>query len=129
VVLEPGAKALPLGTIFTSDIASPVLAIGHSGSLTPLQNGSIGPPSANVGVLSSIVTFTFHGVDNLIIDAPMDPGDSGGPVLNAEGKVVGMVRAAQITTTSGARVVGTFYAVDIDEIRDSLPKLKRGESR
>lgn len=129
VQLEPDAKPLPLGTIFSTDRASPVLAMGHSGGLTPRQDGSIGSPSANVGVLSSIVTFTFYGFSNLIIDAPVDPGDSGGPVLNAEGKVVGMVRAAQVSTASGQRVVGTFYAVDIDEIRNALPKLKRGESR
>ena len=64
-----------------------------------------------------------------MMDAPVDPGDSGGPILNSEGLVVGMTRAGLIRTAGGQRVVGTFYAVHIDEIREALPALKRGESR
>ena len=129
VALEPNAKPLTLGIISNADRASPVLAIGHSGGFTPRQNGSIGSPSANVGVLSSIATFPLHRFDNLIIDAPVDPGDSGGPVFNAQGEVVGMVRAAQEFTSGGQRVVGTFFAVPVYEIKDALPKLLQGESR
>jgi hypothetical protein len=40
-----------------------------------------------------------------------------------------MARAVQETTNRGQRVVGTFYAVHIDEIRAALPALKRGDSR
>ena len=65
---------------------------------------------------------------NPVIDAPVDPGGTGGPVLNAHGEVA-MVRAVQEYTPSGRRVVGTFYAVHVDEIRDALPDLKRGISR
>ena len=45
------------------------------------------------------------------------------------GLVVGMTRAARERTLGGQRVVGTFFAVHIDEIRATLPMLKRGESR
>jgi len=75
------------------------------------------------------VNFTFSHLDNLVIDAAVDPGDSGGLVLNLDGEVVGMTRAAQAYTGSGQRVVGTFYAVAWGEIRDALPNLKRGISR
>jgi hypothetical protein len=40
-----------------------------------------------------------------------------------------MVRAVQERTVGGQRVVGTFYAVHVDEIRVALPALKRGESK
>jgi putative serine protease PepD len=59
------------------------------------------------------------------MDTPVDPGDSGGPVLDASGEVVGMTRAVAEQTVGGQRVVGTFYAVHIDEILDSLPDLKQ----
>ena len=75
------------------------------------------------------MNFTFFHLDNLVIDAAVDPGDSGGPVLNLAGEVFGMTRAAQAYTGSGQRVVGTFYAVAWEEIRDALPNLKRGISR
>jgi len=127
--LDPMAKPLPTGAAYLSDIASSMMAMGYSGGLTPLEDGTVGPATANIGVLSGIVNFTFYDVDNLVIDAAVDPGDSGGPVLNLDGEVVGMTRAAQVSSGLGQRVVGTFYAVDWEEIRDALPTLKRGISR
>ena len=127
--LDPMAKPLPTGLVYTSDIASSMMAMGYSGGLTPSEDGTVGPATANIGVLSGIVNFIFFDVNNLVIDAAVDPGDSGGPVLNLDGEVVGMTRAAQAYTGSGQRVVGTFYAVAWEEIRDALPNLKRGISR
>ena len=127
--LDPMAKPIPTGDAYTSKIASSMMAMGYSGELTPLEDGTVGPATANIGVLSGIVTFVFFDVNNLVIDAAVDPGDSGGPVLNLDGEVVGMTRAAQAYTGSGQRVVGTFYAVAWEEIRDALPNLKRGISR
>jgi len=127
--LDPMAKPIPTGLAYTSDIASSMMAMGYSGGLIPLEDGTVGPATANIGVLSGLVNFTFFDVDNLVIDAAVDPGDSGGPVLNLDGEVVGMTRAAQVSSSSGQRVVGTFYAVDWREIRDALPNLKRGISR
>ena len=127
--LDPMAKPIPTGDAYTSKIASSMMAMGYSGELTPLEDGTVGPATANIGVLSGIVTFIFFDVNNLVIDAAVDPGDSGGPVLNLDGEVVGMTRAAQAYTGSGQRVVGTFYAVAWEEIRDALPNLKRGISR
>ncbi len=127
--LDPMAKPIPTGDAYTSKIASSMMAMGYSGELTPLEDGTVGPATANIGVLSGIVNFIFFDVNNLVIDAAVDPGDSGGPVLNLDGEAVGMTRAAQAYTGSGQRVVGTFYAVAWEEIRDALPNLKRGISR
>ena len=127
--LNPMAKPLPTGLAYSSDIASSMMAMGYSGGLIPLEDGTVGPATANIGVLSGIVNFTFFHLDNLVIDAAVDPGDSGGLVLNLDGEVVGMTRSAQAYTGSGQRVVGTFYAVAWGEIQDALPNLKRGISR
>ena len=117
------------GDVSILNIASSLMAMGYSGGLGPRDDGSIGPATANIGVLSSIILLAVTSYANLVIDAPVDPGDSGGPILNADGEVVGMVRAVQERTFSGQRVVGTFLAIHIDEIRDALPNLKRGTSR
>ncbi|MDA0734481.1 MAG: serine protease [Chloroflexi bacterium] len=124
-----GAEPLPLGHISSDNIAQPLLALGYSGGEVT-TDGRVGFATANVGVLSQVTNFGIrsHG-RNLVMDVPVDPGDSGGPVLNGKGEVVGMTRAVLESTNQGQRVVGTFYAVHIDEIRAALPALKRGESK
>ena len=89
----------------------------------------MGRAAANLGILSQIIRCPNDSFGkNLIIDMAVDPGDSGGPKLNAEGLVVGMVRSVQITF-GGQRVEGTFYAIHVAEIRDALVELKQGRSR
>jgi serine protease Do len=129
VRLPPNIEPLSLGQISNNNVAQTLIALGYSG-VKVNGNGTVGPASANVGVLSQITDFGSGSFGrNLVMDVPVDPGDSGGPVLNDRGEVVGMVRAVQEQTNSGQRVVGTFYAVHVDEIRAALPALKRGESR
>jgi S1-C subfamily serine protease len=123
------AQPLPLGQISNNNVAQHLIALGYSG-VEVSGNRPVGLAGANVGVLSQITDFGSRSFGiNLVMDVPVDPGDSGGPVLNDQGEVVGMVRAVQEQTNTGQRVVGTFYAVHVDEIRDALPALKRGESR
>jgi len=127
--LAPEASPLPLGTISSDNIAQPLIALGYSNG-DVYRDGSIDAATANVGVLSQVFNFGSQSYgSNLIMDTAIDPGDSGGPVLDGNGEVVGMARAVQATTDLGQRVVGTFYAVHIDEIRAALPVLKRGDSR
>ena len=127
--LPRAAVPLSLGQVQDQDIASPLLGLGYS-STDIKPDGTVGLATANVGVLSQVTDFGGGRLGvNLVMDAPHDPGDSGGPVLDSSGAVVGMIRAAQVSTSGGQRVVGTFYAVHIDEIRDVLPTLKRGNSR
>ena len=109
--------------------ASPVLVLGFS-SAEVGSDGVVGAPGAKAGIQSHVADFgsSSFGI-NLEIDAPEDPGDSGGPVLNADGELIGMARAAVISTPGGQRVVGIFYAVAVDEIVASLPNLRAGISR
>ena len=91
--LHPRAAPLSLGEISTGDVATSLMALGYSGAGVK-DDGTVGAASANVGVLSQIINLRSDSLGlNLIMDAPIDPGDSGGPVLNPEGLVVGMVRA------------------------------------
>ena len=127
--LEPSANPLKMGQPSGEDIASSLMALGYSGGSVQ-EDGTVGSAAVNIGVLSQTVDFGADSFGlNLIMDTPIDPGDSGGPILNIDGLVVGMSLASAVSTGSGQRVVGTFYAVHVDEIRDSLPRLKTGESR
>ena len=118
-----GAAPLTLGDADIHDIAKELLALGYSGSGVK-GDGQVGSPKANAGILSQITNFGAQSYGrNLEMDAPIDPGDSGGPVLNTAGEVVGMVRAAARRTPGGVQVVGTFYAVHADEIRAAVEEI------
>ena len=126
--LEPGARTLPLGDAGSDDIAGTLLALGYSSSGVK-REGTVGSPKANAGILSQITNFGPDSYGrNLEMDAAIDPGDSGGPVLNANGEVIGMIRAAARRSEAGQTVVGTFYAVHADEIRAALAEIKNRES-
>ena len=126
--LGTGAAPLVLGDADINDIAGDLLALGYSGSGVK-GDGEVGSPKANAGILSQITNFGAQSYGrNLEMDAPIDPGDSGGPVLNIAGEVVGMVRAAARRTPGGGQVVGTFYAIHADEIRAAVEGIRSRES-
>ena len=128
VGLEPDASPLRLGDAGSDDIATTLLALGYSSSGVK-REGTVGSPKANAGILSQITNFGPESYGrNLEMDAAIDPGDSGGPVLNAKGEVIGMIRAAARRTDQGQAVVGTFYAVHADEIRAALVEIRTREN-
>ncbi|MEA2142800.1 MAG: putative serine protease PepD [Solirubrobacteraceae bacterium] len=96
---------------------------------------AIGDP---FGYARSISTGIVSGVDRTIeapngftvahaiqTDAALNPGNSGGPLLNASGEVVGI--ADQIATGGSEQNAGVGFAVPIDLATTSLAKLKAGE--
>jgi serine protease Do len=63
--------------------------------------------------------------DNFIqTDAPINVGNSGGPLLNTRGDVVGI--NSSIYTDSGGNI-GIGFAIPINMAKDLLPQLKKGE--
>ena len=141
------AQARVVGSDASTDIA--LLELEGGRDVTPLELGSseslevgdsvaaIGSPFGLQGTLTSGIVsaldrdirapngFTIDGA--IQTDAALNGGSSGGPLLDAEGRVVGV--AAQIESRSGGNV-GIGYAVPIDtakRIADEL--LQRGEVR
>lgn len=107
---ELGSPVSPLvlGNVSTSDIASPVMILGYGSA--GFNANEMGAPRARIGALSQIVdTGTEHGL-NLLLDIVVTSGDSGGPVINHLGQVIGMTRALSI----GEKFV---YAIHEDDIR------------
>jgi|TARA_B110000263_G_C15226028_1_gene472299 putative serine protease PepD len=122
-------SAIPLtlaSTVGPESVAKPVLAIGYSNTEAV---GNIGSAGANVGVVTRLVTIDALLGRGFEMDAPVDPGDSGGPILNQDGEVIGISRAVVVATAGGQRVVGTFLAIAIDEVHVALPVMRAGISR
>jgi S1-C subfamily serine protease len=100
VLQVKGVKGLRAVTTGDSDeltIGTDVIALGN-------EAGQGGPPAAAAGVISSMdrsivasdqssgLTETLHGM--LQTSADIRPGDSGGPLANASGQVIGINTAA-----------------------------------
>ena len=84
--------------------------------------------SLSVGVVSAIersidsLTSTFAVANAIQIDAPINRGNSGGPLFDAAGRVIGI--NAQIQSRSGPRRASGF-AIPIDLAKRSLDQLLR----
>jgi putative serine protease PepD len=140
-------KATVTGKDDATDVA--VLKVDASGlTLHPLKLASsasldVGQSVAAIGdpfgYARSISTGIVSGVDRTIsapngftvahavqTDAALNPGNSGGPLLNAKGEVVGIVD--QIATDGNAeQSSGVGFAVPIDLVKSQLPTLAAGQ--
>ncbi len=127
IKVDPRAHRLdpvPLGDSDRVVVGEPVAAIG-----TPFGNVdslSVGVVSATHRSIPSLTT-RFNLVDAIQTDASINHGNSGGPLFDARGRVIGI--NAQIRssgTDSGSEGVG--FAVPINSARRSLEQLLRNGS-
>jgi S1-C subfamily serine protease len=118
--VDPGAHALtplPLGDSGRVVVGEPVAAIG-----SPFGNEN----SLAVGVVSATqrsiesLTSRYNLVDAIQVDAPINHGNSGGPLFDGRGRVIGI--NAQIRTDSG-NGEGVGFAVPINAARRSMEQL------
>jgi putative serine protease PepD len=137
-----------LGKDNATDVA--VLSVDPSGlTLHPLELGSsaslqVGDAVAAIGdpftYQRSLSTGVVSGLDRTIsapngftvahaiqTDASLNPGNSGGPVLDGSGKVVGIVD--QIATNGSSQTSsGVGFAVPIDLVKSELSSLIAGKT-
>jgi putative serine protease PepD len=140
-------NATVLGQDRSTDAA--VLKINPSGhTLRPLALGSnrsllvgdslavIGGPfgfnrSLSTGVVSALgrtiqAPSGFPVADAIQTDAAINPGSSGGPVLDAHGAVVGIVDQMVTGSPASASDTGVGFAVPIDVVKTEVSQLERG---
>jgi 2-alkenal reductase len=108
---------LPLGDSSRIVVGEPVAAIG-----SPFGNEN----SLAVGVVSATersiesLTSQYNLVDAIQVDAPINHGNSGGPLFDARGRVIGI--NAQIRSDTG-NAEGVGFAVPINAARRSMEQL------
>ena len=107
----PRLRAVTIGSSARAGVGMPVLAIGNEG-------GKGGSPTIAPGLISGLgrtiiasdqssgLTETLYGM--LQTSANIRPGDSGGPLAGADGRVIG------INTAAGGSTVYSGYAIPID---------------
>jgi len=110
-------RPLKLGTARDLRVGSPVAAIGSP--FGEPQSLSIGVVSATDRTIASLTGFAVAGA--IQTDAAINRGNSGGPLVNAAGEVLGI--NSQIQTSSGGGE-GVGYAVPVDTVRRTLDALR-----
>ncbi len=112
-------QPLPRRGVTSDNLGETLFVLGYS-HYGVQENGTVGGAAVKRGVLSAIVGFGDQGGRQLRIDAVVDPGDSGGPVLDTLGRVVGMSKGVVEVSETGRRVLGIFFAVHTEEIEALL---------
>jgi 2-alkenal reductase len=121
--VSPAAHRLtpvPLGDSSTVRVGQPVAAIGSPlGNENTLTTGVV---SAIHRSINAITVRKYNIVDAIQTDAPITHGNSGGPLFDARGRVVGI--NAQIRSTGGTgNDSGIGFAVPIDAAKHSVAQL------
>jgi S1-C subfamily serine protease len=118
---EEKKDATVVGTDPSTDIAVLKIQGAWSRSLTPLTLGSSSAVQVGDAVVAIGNPFGLERtVQAIQTDAAINHGNSGGPLLNANGDVIGV--NAQIESESGGNV-GIGFAIPIDTVKDVASQL------
>ena len=119
---EPAAA--PLGDSDAVRIGDPILALGNPFNL----EGTL-----TQGIVSALDrTFSSGGNtrpirDMIQIDAAVNPGNSGGPLINCQGEVIGVNTLLENPTGDNVNV-GVAFAVPINAAKRSLDDMRAGST-
>ena len=111
-----GLAPAPLGDSDRIDVGSFVVAIG-------------GPLGLHHTVTAGVLSAKARGLDRsgmefLQTDAAVNPGSSGGPLLDLSGRVIGVITAI---LSGGGENVGLNFAIPINTVKELLPALRENK--
>ena len=118
ISVEPvDVPVLPLGDSDALAVGDPIIKVGYA-------LGVSGEPTSTTGVMSARRTDERLDCSYIQTDAAINPGDSGGPLLNEHGEVVGINAAKYV----GLNVEGMGLALAINEVKDSISGMASGQN-
>ena len=112
-------RPLELGDSATARVGDPTLSIGNPFGLD--RTLTTGIVSALQRQITASSGFTINNV--IQTDAALNPGSSGGPLIDATGRVIG-INSQILTSEGGDTAVGLGFAVPINTVRALFPRLK-----
>ncbi len=139
-LLKISGKNLPylkLGNSEDLAVGEWAIAMGNPFGLFSIND----KPTVTVGVISNTGvnlglepdenhTHNYNYRNMIQTDAAISSGNSGGPLLNANGEVIGMNAVIRSTAQSyeGAGSIGLGFAIPINHIKEVIDRLRSGET-
>jgi S1-C subfamily serine protease len=112
---------LPIANSSTVEVGEPVVAIGNpDGLINTVTTGIV----SQTGRISLDTTSGRYWVGDLIqTDADVNPGNSGGPLLNLDGEVIGVNDFIRLNPETGAALPGLNFAISSNTVQKVVPQL------
>jgi serine protease Do len=107
-------EATPLGDSDKLEVGDAVLAVGNPYGLA----GTV-----TAGIISAIGRQGILNYEVLQTDAAVNPGNSGGPLVNMKGQVIGIN-----TAIVGSAYQGISFAIPSNRVKQVFEKLKTGQT-
>lgn len=110
-------RPIPIGSSRNLQVGQSVMAIGNPFGLDhSLSKGVISALGREIGT-----DYSTRITEAIQTDAAVNPGNSGGPLLDSAGRLVGMNTA--IVATKGEASVGVGFAIPVDTLNLVVPQL------
>ena len=121
-IKEKGLVAIPIGNSDNIRVGEWVLAVGNPFNLkSTVTAGIISAKSRNINLLSERSSSTVVPIESFIqTDAAVNPGNSGGALVNTQGELVGINTAIASQTGSYS---GYSFAVPVNLVKKVLTDL------
>jgi serine protease Do len=113
-----GHPHLALSDLSRVSSGETVTAIGNPG-------GGL-PSTVTRGIVSGVGKIEHHHGTWIQTDAALNPGNSGGPLVDSDGAVVGITTMKRLRNEAGDEVTGLNYALSADDVIQTLKTLSPG---
>lgn len=124
-----GLKQFPLGSQSDVSQGDPVVALGYPANAS--LEDTLTSTTGNVSVPHTAVHLPTPEAapleDVVQTDAALSPGNSGGPLIDRSGRLIG-VNTAIVTSIGSAPVEGQGYAIGVDRVKEVAAALRAGRS-
>lgn len=126
-----GLTTAPLGDSSSVKVGDTVIGLGNAGGLggKPIAaGGSVTGLDKDITAMDSENGVSEQLSGLIETDANIKPGDSGGALVSAEGKVIGMVTAGSVSSTRGLSTTTDGYAIPINQALAIAQDIRDGKS-